>query len=64
MSYQSKPEWQSWASTGSIGTQTFRSSFPQHPDNFRQRSLPAQNNQDLLIKQALLFKPNVVVYRQ
>ncbi|MFO7825256.1 MAG: 1-deoxy-D-xylulose-5-phosphate reductoisomerase [Cyclobacterium sp.] len=47
-------------STGSIGTQTLEV-LSQHPDKFQAEVLTAQNNQDLLIKQALLFKPNVVV---
>ncbi|NHE58596.1 1-deoxy-D-xylulose-5-phosphate reductoisomerase [Cyclobacterium plantarum] len=47
-------------STGSIGTQTLEV-LSQHPDKFQAEVLTAQNNKDLLIKQALAFKPNVVV---
>ncbi|SHN28731.1 1-deoxy-D-xylulose 5-phosphate reductoisomerase [Cyclobacterium lianum] len=47
-------------STGSIGTQTLEV-LTQHPDKFQAEVLTAQNNKDLLIKQALVHKPNVVV---
>jgi len=47
-------------STGSIGTQTLEV-IRQQPDRFDVEVLTAQNNADLLIKQALEFKPNVVV---
>ncbi|MFT5641103.1 MAG: 1-deoxy-D-xylulose-5-phosphate reductoisomerase [Cyclobacteriaceae bacterium] len=47
-------------STGSIGTQTLEV-IRQQPDRFGVEVLTAQNNADLLIKQALEFKPNVVV---
>lgn len=47
-------------STGSIGTQTLEV-IRQHPDQFTVEVLTAQNNCDLLITQALEFKPNAVV---
>ncbi len=47
-------------STGSIGTQALEV-IKSHPDNFTVEVLTAQNNADLLIQQALDFKPNVVV---
>ncbi|WP_026945573.1 1-deoxy-D-xylulose-5-phosphate reductoisomerase [Algoriphagus marincola] len=47
-------------STGSIGTQTL-DVIRQHPENFQVEVLTAQNNCDLLIKQALEFQPNAVV---
>ena len=47
-------------STGSIGTQTLEV-IRQHPDQFTVEVLTAQNNCDLLISQALEFKPNAVV---
>jgi 1-deoxy-D-xylulose-5-phosphate reductoisomerase len=47
-------------STGSIGTQTL-DVIKSHPDKFEVEVLTAQNNADLLIKQALEFKPNCVV---
>lgn len=47
-------------STGSIGTQTL-DVIRQHPENFQVEVLTAQNNCDLLIKQALKFQPNAVV---
>ena len=47
-------------STGSIGTQTLEV-IGQHEDQFVAEVLTAQNNADLLIKQAQKFKPNVVV---
>ncbi|WP_439475609.1 1-deoxy-D-xylulose-5-phosphate reductoisomerase [Algoriphagus formosus] len=47
-------------STGSIGTQTLEV-IRQHPENFQVEVLTAQNNCDLLIKQALEFQPNAVV---
>jgi 1-deoxy-D-xylulose-5-phosphate reductoisomerase len=47
-------------STGSIGTQTL-DVIKAHPDKFEVEVLTAQNNADLLIQQALDFKPNSVV---
>jgi 1-deoxy-D-xylulose-5-phosphate reductoisomerase len=47
-------------STGSIGTQTLEV-IRQHPKSFQVEVLTAQNNCDLLIKQALEFQPNAVV---
>ena len=47
-------------STGSIGTQALEVIATQ-PDAFEVEVLSAQNNADLLIEQALRFKPNAVV---
>ena len=47
-------------STGSIGTQALEV-VAAHPDQFVVEVLTAQNNADLLISQAVTFKPNVVV---
>lgn len=47
-------------STGSIGTQTLEV-VAQHTDRFAIEVLTANNNADLLIRQAGQFKPNVVV---
>lgn len=47
-------------STGSIGTQALEV-IAAHPDKFVVEVLTAQNNADLLIRQALKFKPNAVV---
>jgi len=47
-------------STGSIGTQTLEV-IAQNPDHFEVEVLTANNNIDLLIKQAKQFQPNVVV---
>ncbi|GAA5035025.1 1-deoxy-D-xylulose 5-phosphate reductoisomerase [Marivirga lumbricoides] len=47
-------------STGSIGTQALEV-IKAHPENFIVEVLSAQNNAELLIKQALEFQPNVVV---
>ena len=47
-------------STGSIGTQTLEV-IRQHPEDFMVEVLTAQNNCELLISQALEFKPNAVV---
>lgn len=47
-------------STGSIGTQALEV-IAAHPDQFAVEVLTAQNNCDLLIQQALAFKPNAVV---
>lgn len=47
-------------STGSIGTQAL-DVVASHPDSFTIEVLTAQNNADLLIEQASLFRPNVVV---
>ena len=47
-------------STGSIGTQTL-DVIARHPDKFEVEVLTAQNNADLLIEQAVKFKPNCVV---
>lgn len=47
-------------STGSIGTQTLEV-IEQHPDRFQVEVLTAQNSADLLIEQALKWKPAHVV---
>ena len=47
-------------STGSIGTQAL-DVIQQHSDKFQVEVLTAQNNKDLLIKQAIAFQPNVVI---
>ena len=47
-------------STGSIGTQAL-DVIRQHPDNFEVEVLTANNNIDLLIKQAKEFQPNTIV---
>ncbi|MEP1035179.1 1-deoxy-D-xylulose-5-phosphate reductoisomerase [Ekhidna sp.] len=47
-------------STGSIGTQAL-DVIKRHPDSFEVEVLTAQNSADLLITQALEFKPNSVV---
>ena len=47
-------------STGSIGTQTL-DVIRQHPDWFTVEVLTAQHNWELLVAQALEFKPNAVV---
>jgi 1-deoxy-D-xylulose-5-phosphate reductoisomerase len=47
-------------STGSIGTQALEV-IRQHPDHFTAEVLTAMNNYELLISQALEFKPNTVV---
>ena len=49
-----------FGSTGSIGTQSLEV-IRVNPDLFETEILTAQNNADLLIKQALEFKPNAVV---
>ena len=47
-------------STGSIGTQAL-DVISQHTDLFEVELLTANNNADLLIEQALKFRPNHVV---
>lgn len=47
-------------STGSIGTQALEV-LSQHPDVFELEVLTAHSNAELLIKQALKYKPNAVV---
>jgi 1-deoxy-D-xylulose-5-phosphate reductoisomerase len=47
-------------STGSIGTQAL-DVIASNPEHFSVEVLTAQNNADLLIEQAIRFKPNVVV---
>lgn len=47
-------------STGSIGTQALEV-IREHPEHFEVEVLAAGNNADLLIQQALEFKPNFVV---
>jgi len=47
-------------STGSIGRQALEV-IDQHPDHFCIEVLTANNNADLLIQQALTFRPNAVV---
>lgn len=49
-----------FGSTGSIGTQTL-DVIASHPNLFSAEVLTAQNNEDLLIEQALKFNPNIVV---
>jgi len=49
-----------FGSTGSIGTQALEV-IAANPDNFRAEILTAQNNDELLIAQALKFNPNAVV---
>ena len=47
-------------STGSIGTQAL-DVIRQNPDKFKVEVLTAYSNDELLLKQALEFRPNVVV---
>ena len=47
-------------STGSIGTQAL-DVIAQHPNKFEVYALTANNNINLLIEQAIKFKPEVVV---
>ena len=47
-------------STGSIGTQALEV-ISAHPDKFEVEVLTAQNNVELLIKQSIRYKPNMVV---
>ncbi|MBS1946295.1 MAG: 1-deoxy-D-xylulose-5-phosphate reductoisomerase [Bacteroidetes bacterium] len=49
-----------FGSTGSIGKQAL-DVIASHPNRFVPEILTAQNNEDLLIMQALKFKPNIVV---
>src|SRR5688572_15534405 len=49
-----------FGSTGSIGTQALEV-VDSHPDLFSAAILTAQNNEDLLIEQALRFSPKIVV---
>ncbi|MBI5373582.1 MAG: 1-deoxy-D-xylulose-5-phosphate reductoisomerase [Sphingobacteriales bacterium] len=49
-----------FGSTGSIGTQALEV-IADNPDKFSAEVLTAQSNDDLLIRQALQFNPNVVV---
>jgi 1-deoxy-D-xylulose-5-phosphate reductoisomerase len=49
-----------FGSTGSIGTQALEV-IAANPDRFSAEILTAQNNEELLIKQALQFNPNMVV---
>ena len=49
-----------FGSTGSIGKQTLEV-IAAHPDKFSAEILTAYTNEKLLIEQALLFKPNMVV---
>src|SRR6476620_11478735 len=49
-----------FGSTGSIGTQTLEV-IAAHPDQFSVEVLTGNGNVDLLIQQALKFKPNIVV---
>ncbi|MGE5519698.1 MAG: 1-deoxy-D-xylulose-5-phosphate reductoisomerase [Candidatus Dadabacteria bacterium] len=49
-----------FGSTGSIGTQTLEV-INDHPDQFSVEVLTCNGNYDLLIKQALIFQPNIVV---
>ena len=47
-------------STGSIGTQALEV-IEEHPDKFQVEVITASSNADLLIEQAIKFKPNTVV---
>ncbi len=49
-----------FGSTGSIGTQALQV-IAANPDKFSVEILTAQGNDELLIKQSLKFKPNIVV---
>jgi 1-deoxy-D-xylulose-5-phosphate reductoisomerase len=49
-----------FGSTGSIGKQTLEV-ISAHPDLFVAEILTAHSNESLLIEQALLFVPNIVV---
>ncbi len=49
-----------FGSTGSIGTQAL-DVIADHPDKFSPEILTAQNNDELLIQQAIRFNPNIVV---
>lgn len=49
-----------FGSTGSIGTQALEV-IAAHPDLFSAEILTAQNNEELLIEQALIHQPNIVV---
>lgn len=49
-----------FGSTGSIGTQTLEV-IAAHPDQFSVEVLTGNDNDDLLVQQALLYKPNIVV---
>ena len=49
-----------FGSTGSIGTQALEV-IRANPDLFEVEILTAQTNDELLVKQALEFKPNAVV---
>ena len=49
-----------FGSTGSIGTQALEV-IAAHPDKFSAEVLTAHSNDELLIQQALLFNPNIVV---
>ena len=49
-----------FGSTGSIGTQTLEV-IAANPELFSAEILTANNNDDLLIEQALKFNPNIVV---
>ncbi|WP_315822256.1 1-deoxy-D-xylulose-5-phosphate reductoisomerase [Paraflavitalea speifideaquila] len=49
-----------FGSTGSIGTQTLEV-IASHPDKFTAEVLTAHSNDELLVEQAMRFKPNIVV---
>jgi 1-deoxy-D-xylulose-5-phosphate reductoisomerase len=49
-----------FGSTGSIGTQAL-DVIKANPELFSAEILTAQSNDELLIKQAMLFNPNIVV---
>ncbi|HET9747421.1 MAG TPA: hypothetical protein VFP97_17015, partial [Chitinophagaceae bacterium] len=49
-----------FGSTGSIGTQALNV-IGNNPDKFSAEVLTAQNNDELLVQQALQFNPNIVV---
>lgn len=49
-----------FGSTGSVGTQALEV-IAAHPDQFSVEVLTGNGNDDLLVQQALMFKPNIVV---
>ena len=49
-----------FGSTGSIGTQALEV-IAANPDKFSAEILTAQNNDELLLQQALRFNPNIIV---
>src|ERR687890_2045877 len=49
-----------FGSTGSVGTQALEV-IAAHPDQFSVEVLTGNDNDDLLVQQALTFRPNIVV---